>query len=100
MKKENFVSLDYPLFEKMKVRAPRAARLWLLGDRFFQVGLLLIMLFLPVTFFVYREWGVGTALALAVGGLVFSLFLAARGVYLKRESYKLAIAAGIDVTKV
>lgn len=100
MKKEHFTSLDYPLYERMQIKAPRAARLWLLGDRLFQVGLLLTLLCLPVLFFTYREWGVGFLSSSFAIGLCISIIMLGAGIYLKRESYKLAIKAGIDVTKI
>ncbi|MCX7634576.1 MAG: hypothetical protein N2Z74_02385 [Syntrophales bacterium] len=100
MKKEQFTSLDYPLYERMKIKAPRAARLWLLGDRLFQIGLLLTMLCLPILFYAYREWGmVILTIAFAVG-LGISIAMLGAGIYLKRESYKQAMAAGIDVTRI
>ena len=98
MNKKDFTSLDYPLFEAMRKKAPQAARRWLLGDRLFQVGLLLTIMFLPLVFFVYTQWGSGLFLIGMGVGLACSLGLLAAGVYYKRESYKLAIKADIDVT--
>ncbi|MDI9570988.1 MAG: hypothetical protein QM278_09770 [Pseudomonadota bacterium] len=98
MNKKGFTSLDYPLFETMRKKAPRAARYWLLGDRLFQVGLLLTIMFLPLAFYAYTQWGSGWFLIGVGVGLACSLCLLAAGVYYKRESYRLAIQAGIDVT--
>ncbi|HOF05500.1 MAG TPA: hypothetical protein PK175_07580 [Syntrophales bacterium] len=100
MNKKNFTSLDYPLFETMQKKSPRAARFWVLGDRLFQVGLLLTIMFLPLVFVVYTQWGAGLFLAGMGTGLFLAVGLLAAGVYYKRESYKLAIKAGIDVTRI
>ena len=100
MNKKDFTSLDYPLFEVMRKKAPRAARYWLLGDRLFQVGLLLTIMFMPLVFVVYTQWGAGLFLIGMGVGLALSLCLLAAGIYYKRESYKLAIKAGIDVTRI
>ncbi|MBP8980715.1 MAG: hypothetical protein KBG09_05665 [Syntrophobacterales bacterium] len=100
MNKKGFTSLDYPLFEAMQKKSPRAARYWLLGDRLFQVGLLLTIMFLPLVFVVFTQWGAGLFLVGMGAGLTLSLCLLAAGVYYKRESYKLAIKAGIDVNRI
>ncbi len=100
MNKKGFTSLDYPLYEAMQKKSPRAARYWVLGDRLFQVGLLLTIMFLPLVFVVYTQWGAGLFLLALGAGLAGSLAILAAGVYYKRESYKLAIKAGIDVTRI
>jgi hypothetical protein len=90
-------SPDYPLYEKMKIKAPRAAIFWMAGDRLYHGGLLLTMLSIPFLFFVYTQWGTGSYFVWAGGLLIASIGVAALGIYFKRESYKLAIKAGIDV---
>ena len=90
-------SLDYPLYEKMKKKAPRAANFWMAGDRLYHLGLLLIMSSIPLLFVVYTQWGSGTYLLWIAGFLMASICIAALGVYFKRESYKLAIKSGIDL---
>ena len=100
MNKKGFTSLDYPLYEVMQKKSPRAARCWILGDRLFQVGLLLTIMFLPLVFVVYTQWGAGLFLVGMGTGLALSLCVLAAGVYYKRESYKLAMKAGIDVTRI
>jgi len=100
MNKKGFTSLDYPLYEAMQKKTPGGARLWLLGDRLFQVGMLLTIMFLPLVFVVYTQWGAGLFLLAMGAGLAGSLATLAGGIYYKRESYKLAIKAGIDVTRI
>jgi hypothetical protein len=70
------------------------------GDRLYHTGLLMTMLLVPALFFVYTQWGFGSYFNGVGGVLAVSIALAALGIYLKRESYKLAIQAGIDVTQV
>jgi hypothetical protein len=81
----------------MKKKAPRAANYWLIGDRLFHAGLFFAMISMPALFFAYTQAGlrailvwVAAAAAGAAGTLGF-------GIYFKRESYKLAIKAGIDI---
>lgn len=93
-------SLDYPLYEKMKKKAPRAAVFWMAGDRLYHLGLLLTMLSMPLLFIVYTQWGSGIYLLWSGALLAASVLMAALGIYFKRESYKLAMRAGIDVTQV
>ncbi|MCX7816351.1 MAG: hypothetical protein N2317_02410 [Syntrophales bacterium] len=100
MKRRFLTSLDYPLYEKMLVRAPKAARLWLIGDLLFQVGFLLIIMFLPILFYYLYEDGWVLGAKIGAGGIIFSFSVICIGIFLKRESYKLAIKAGIDVTKI
>lgn len=100
MKRKLFTSLDYPLYEKMLVRAPKAARLWLIGDLLFQVGFLLMIIFIPILFYYFYENGWGLGAKIGAGGIILSIIVICTGVFLKRESYKLAIKAGIDVTRI
>lgn len=81
----------------MRVKSPRAAVFWMAGDRLYHLGLLMTMLAIPLQFVVYTQWGIGTYTIWS--GLFFlgSLVVAAAGIYLKRESYKLAMKAGIDI---
>jgi hypothetical protein len=83
----------------MRKKAPRAAVLWMAGDRLFSTGLLLTMAFVALAFYVYSSWGWGDYAAWSAALLVVSVGIAALGIYLKRESYKLALRAGIDVTR-
>jgi len=98
--KKRSASPDYPLYEKMQKKAPRAALFWMTGDRFYHLGVLLTMISIPFLFVAYtqREWE--AYLAWAVGSLIAAILMAALGIYLKRESYKLAMRAGIDISKV
>ena len=93
-------SLDYPLYEKMKRRAPQAAVYWVAGDRLYHLGLLSTMLSIPLLFVVYTQWGAGDYLAWSGVFMAASVAAAALGVFLKRESYKKAVKAGIDITKI
>jgi hypothetical protein len=88
---------DYPLYEKMKKKSPRASKYWMAGDRFYHAGLFLTMLCLPALFFVYTQTGTGGMLPWIIGILIGSVGIFALGIYFKRESYKLAIKAGIDI---
>jgi hypothetical protein len=83
----------------MRKKAPRAAVLWMAGDRLFSAGLLLTMAFIALPFYVYSSWVWGDYAAWSAALLVVSVGIAALGIYLKRESYKLALRAGIDVTR-
>jgi len=91
-------SLDYPLYEKMRKRAPQAAVFWMAGDRLFHLGLLLTMLSIPLLFVVYTQWGVGDYLLWSGAVLAVAVAMLVLGVYLKRESYKRALKAGIDIS--
>ena len=95
--KRKSASFDYPLYEKMVKKAPRAAGFWLAGDRLYHLGLFVIMASIPLLFVVYTQWGSGTYLFWCIGFLIVAVCLAALGIYLKRESYKLAMKAGIDL---
>lgn len=90
-------SPDYPLFERMKAKEPRAAVFWMAGDRLYHLGLLMTMLSLPLLFVVYTQWGTEPYLIWSGLFLLFSLAVSALGIYFKRESYKLALKAGIDI---
>ena len=92
-------SLDYPLYEKMRKRAPQAAVFWMAGDRLFHLGLFLTMISIPLIFVVYTQWGGGDYLLWSGALLAVAIGMLALGVYLKRESYKRALKAGIDITK-
>jgi len=70
------------------------------GDRLYHLGLLMTMLSIPLLFVVYTQWNAGDNLAWSFGLLLVSIAVAALGIYLKRESYKLALKAGIDIVKI
>jgi len=93
-------SLDYPLYEQMRKKAPQAAVFWQAGDRLFHLGLLLAMVSIPLIFYVYTQWGAGDYLLWSAVLLALSVVMLALGVYLKRESYKRALKAGIDITRI
>jgi hypothetical protein len=98
VKKPNGTSLDYPLYEKMKRKSPKASRYWIVGDRLYHAGLFLTMMCLPALFFIYTQMESGGIFILMIGALIGSISVFALGIYFKRESYKLAIKAGIDIT--
>ena len=93
-------SPDYPLYEKMRKRAPRAAVFWMAGDRLFHLGLLLTMLSIPLLFVVYTQWGTGDNLYWSAGLMAASIGLLILGIIFKRESYKRAQKAGIDIARI
>jgi hypothetical protein len=94
------VSRDFPLYEVMRKRSPRAARWWIVGDRLYHVGLLMTMLCIPALFFAYTET---TAASDWIGwlapALILSLGLFGLGIYCKGRSYRIALTAGIDINK-
>jgi len=92
-------SLDYPLYERMKKKAPQAAKYWLIGDRLYHAGLFLTMMSIPALFFAYTQTGSGGMFTWIIGVMAGSVGIFGFGIYFKRESYKLAIKAGIDVNK-
>lgn len=92
-------SLDYPLYERMKKKAPRAAKYWLIGDRLFHGGLFLTMMSMPALFFAYTQAGLRAILIWIIVAVAGSAGTLGFGIYFKRESYKLAIKAGIDINK-
>jgi hypothetical protein len=92
-------SPDYPLYERMQKRAPQAAKYWLIGDRLFHTGLFLTMMSMPALFLAYTQAGLRAILAWVVAALAGSVGTLGLGIYFKRESYKLAIKAGIDIDK-
>jgi hypothetical protein len=92
-------SLDYPLYERMKKQAPQAARYWLLGDRLFHAGLFLTMTSMPALFFAYTQAGLRALWVWIIAAGAASAGTLGFGIYFKREAYKLAIKAGIDVNK-
>jgi hypothetical protein len=93
-------SLDYPLYEKMKKKSPRASKYWIMGDRLYHAGLFLTMLCLPAVFYVYSQMGSRGMFIWMIGVLLGAIGIFAVGIYLKRESYKLAIKAGIDINQI
>lgn len=92
-------SLDYPLYERMKKKAPQAAKYWLIGDRLYHAGLFLTMMSIPALFFAYTQTGFKGIFVWMIGALAGSVVIFWFGIYYKRESYKLAIKAGIDINK-
>lgn len=92
-------SLDYPLYERMKKKAPQAAKYWLIGDRLYHAGLFLTMLSIPALFFAYTQTGLKGIFIWIIGAMAGSVGIFGFGIYYKRESYKLAIKAGIDINK-
>ncbi|MDD5169635.1 MAG: hypothetical protein PHN75_12515 [Syntrophales bacterium] len=98
-KNKKSTSPDYPLYEKMKKKAPKAAAYWITGDRLYHLGLSLIIICIPLIFLFYTHWAASGYLPWTVAALMASLLLFVLGLYCKRESYKLAIKAGIDITK-
>ena len=90
-------SPDYALYEKMRRRSPRASRYWMIGDRLYHAGLLLTMISIPAIFFAYTRSGSGGITVWAAVLLLGSVGILALGIYFKRESYKLAMKAGIDI---
>jgi hypothetical protein len=93
-------SLDYPLYEKMKRKSPKASKYWIIGDRLYHAGLFLTMLCLPAVFYVYTQMESRGIFIWMIGALSGSIGIFAVGIYLKRESYKLAIKAGIDINQI
>jgi hypothetical protein len=93
-------SLDYQLYEKMKRKSPKASKCWMMGDRLYHAGLFLTMLCLPAVFYVYTQMESSGMLIWIMGALLGSIGMFAVGIYLKRESYKLAIKAGIDINQI
>jgi hypothetical protein len=93
-------SLDYPLYEKMKKKSPRASKYWIMGDRLYHAGLFSTMLCLPAAFYVYTQIGTRGMFIWMIGVLSGSIGIFAVGIYFKRESYKLAIKAGIDINQI
>ncbi len=94
-------SRDYPLYENMKRRSPRAARWWIAGDRLYHVGFTMAIISIPALFYAYAKrsspegwtgWIGWFALALVVSVVLFGA-----GIYCKRESYRIAMQAGIDI---
>jgi hypothetical protein len=92
-------SLDYPLYERMKKQAPQAAKYWLRGDRLFHAGLFLTMMSMPALFFAYTQAGLRSILVWIIAAGTGAAGTLGLGIYFKREAYKLAIKAGMDVNK-
>jgi hypothetical protein len=100
VKKPISTSRDYPLYEKMKKKSPRASKFWIIGDRLYHAGLFLTMLCIPAVFFVYTQMESRGIFIWMIGALLGSIGIFAIGIYFKRESYKLAIKAGIDINQI
>jgi hypothetical protein len=90
-------SLDYPLYEKMKRKSPKASRYWMIGDQLYHAGLFLTMLCIPALFFVYTQMESNVILGAAFMVLLGSNVILALGIYFKRKSYQLAVKAGMDI---
>jgi hypothetical protein len=97
VKKPISQSLDYPLYEKMKRKSPKASKYWMVGDQFYHAGLFLTMLCIPALFFVYTQMESNVILGCVFIALIGSNVILALGIYFKRKSYELAINAGIDI---
>jgi hypothetical protein len=93
-------SPDYPLYERMKKKSPKASRYWMIGDRLYHSGLFLTMFCVPALFYIYTQTGSNGTFLWMIGPLSVSIGIAAVGIYFKRESYKLAIKAGIDIKQI
>jgi hypothetical protein len=96
-------SRDFPLYEVMKKRSPRAARWWIAGDRLYHVGLAATVICIPALFYAYSRRSSPEGWAGWIGwfalALVASVALFALGIYCKRESYRIAMQAGIDINR-
>jgi hypothetical protein len=90
-------SLDYPLYEKMKRKSPKASRYWMIGDQLYHAGLFLTMLCIPALFFVYTQMESNVILGCVFMVLLGSNVILALGIYFKRKSYILAVKAGMDI---
>lgn len=97
VKKPISKSLDYPLYEKMKRKSPRASKYWIVGDQLYHAGLFLTMLCIPALFFVYTQMDSNVILGGTFIVLIGSNVILGLGIYFKRKSYKLAIKMGIDL---
>ena len=92
-------SPDYPIYEKMKRKNPRAALFWIAGDRLYHTGLTLTMLSIPALFWVYTQTGMTGLFPWLVGALTLSIGIFILGIVLKREAYKRAMKDGMDIHK-
>lgn len=92
-------SPDYPIYERMKRKNPKAALFWMLGDRLYHTGLILTMLSIPALFFVYTQTGTAGMFPWLIGGLAACIVIFFLGICFKREAYKLAMRAGMDLSK-
>lgn len=92
-------SPDYPIYERMKRKNPKAALYWIVGDRLYHAGLMLTMLSIPALFFVYTQTGTARVFPWLIGGLLVSIGIFFLGICFKREAYKLAIRDGMDISK-
>jgi hypothetical protein len=98
-KKPLSTSPDYPLYERLKRNNPRAALFWLAGDRLYHAGLTLTLLSIPALFFVYKQYGMNDYFPWLVAGAAVSAGMFFAGIFFKREAYKLAIKAGMNITQ-
>lgn len=97
------MSLDYPFYEELCRRKHRAAWWWLIGDRFYYLGLLPALFALPATglallagaFGFGWHWSRLAALAFVAGVIVFVI-----GGALKQRAYTLAERDGISAAEV
>jgi hypothetical protein len=92
-------SPDYPIYERIKRKNPKAALYWIVGDRLYHAGLMLTMLSIPALFFVYTQTGTTGLFPWLIGGLAVSVGIFFLGIIFKREAYKLAIQNGMDLSK-
>ena len=98
-KKSSASSSDRAFYEAIKRKNPRASSFWLTGNNLYHAGLTLVMLLLPCIFFAYTKEASVTLMAWLAAGLVASFVMLFGGIFLKRESYKIAMKDGMDITK-
>ena len=91
-------SPDYPIYERMKRKNPKAALYWIVGDRLYHAGLILTMLSIPALFFAYTQTEPAGILPWLIGGMIVPLGIFILGIIFKREAYKLAIQNGMDLS--
>lgn len=90
------MSLDYPFYEELRRRGSPAARIWLIGDRLYYVGLLggplaaLVALAGAWSSSALSRLGL-CVLSLLAGGAIFIA-----GACLKQASYRIAKDDGLD----
>jgi hypothetical protein len=93
-------SPDYRLYEKMKKKAPKASRYWMVGDRLYHSGLFLTLFCIPAAFYIYTQADASGMWGWIIAPSFISITMVVTGIYCKRESYKLAIKAGIDINAI
>jgi hypothetical protein len=98
-KKNSPSSPDRTFYENIKRKNPQASLFWLAGDRLYHAGLAMIMIFLPAIFFAYTKEASAEIMIWLSVGLALSIILFFAGIFLKRESYKTAMKAGMDISK-